>query len=159
MMWSVLDDFGDIQRWNPGVANSALTSSGPVGEGTTRQRDFKPFGAVSERIDRYVPNERLTVDIYETFKLTISDSVADFNIAPNGDGTELILHYSHTLNPSAVWQREPPTSRCARGLAVSSTVFNGGASEWRSMRTGSDRRQLFVITPRPSTRILPRWTC
>jgi len=97
-VWAVLDDFGDIQRWNPGVANSALTSSGPVSEGTTRHCDFKPFGAVNERIERYVPNERLTVDIYETFKLPISDSVADFVITPNGDGTELTLHYSYTLN-------------------------------------------------------------
>ena len=97
-VWAVLDDFGDIQRWNPGVATSALTSSGPVSEGTTRRCDFAPFGAVNERIERHVPNERLTVDIYETFKLPISDSIADFNIAPSGDGTELTLSYSYTLN-------------------------------------------------------------
>jgi hypothetical protein len=30
--------------------------------------------------------------------LPISDSIADFNIAPFGDGTELTLHYSYTLN-------------------------------------------------------------
>ena len=67
-------------------------------EGTTRHCDFTPFGGVNERIDRFIPNERLTVDIYETFKLPISDSVADFNVAPSGDGTELTLHYSYTLN-------------------------------------------------------------
>ena len=98
VVWTVLDDFGDIQRWNPGVTTSALTSSGPVTEGTTRRCDFAPFGAVNERIERHVPNQRLTVDIYETFKLPISDSIADFNIAPSGDGTELALHYSYTLN-------------------------------------------------------------
>lgn len=98
LVWAVLDDFGDIQRWNPGVTASALTSSGPVSEGTTRRCDFTPFGAVNERIKRHVPNERLTVDIYETFKLPISDSLADFNLAPSGGGTELILHYSYTLN-------------------------------------------------------------
>ena len=97
-VWAVLDDFGDIQRWNPGVASSALTSDGPVTEGTTRYCDLTPFGGVNERIDRFVPNERLTVDIYETFKLPISDSIADFNIAPSDDGTELTLHYSYTLN-------------------------------------------------------------
>jgi len=97
-VWAVLDDFGDIQRWNPGVTSSALTSSGPVSEGTTRRCDFSPFGAVNERIEQHIPNERLTVDIYETFKLPISDSVADFNLAPKGEGTELTLHYSYTLN-------------------------------------------------------------
>ena len=97
-VWAVLDDFGDIQRWSPGVTSSALTSDGPVTEGTTRHCDFTPFGSVNERIDRFIPNERLTVDIYETFKLPITDSIADFNIAPSGDGTELTLHYSYTLN-------------------------------------------------------------
>ena len=97
-VWAALDDFGDIQRWNPGVASSALTSDGPVTEGTTRHCDLTPFGGVNERIDSFIPNERLTVDIYETFKLPISDSIADFNIAPSGDGTELTLHYSYTLN-------------------------------------------------------------
>jgi len=75
-----------------------LTSSDPVSEGTTRRCDIAPFGAINERIGRHVPNERLTVDIYETFKLPITDSIADFNIAPNGDGTELTLHHSYTLN-------------------------------------------------------------
>ena len=45
----MLDDFGDIQRWNPGVATSGLTSQGPIGEGSTRHCDFKPFGGVDEQ--------------------------------------------------------------------------------------------------------------
>ena len=97
-VWAVLDDFGDIQRWNPGVTSSALTSDGPVTEGITRHCDLAPFGGVNERIDRLIPNERLTVDIHETFKLPISDSIADFNITPSDDGTELTLHYSYMLN-------------------------------------------------------------
>ncbi|MCZ6916984.1 MAG: hypothetical protein O7I93_09420, partial [Gemmatimonadetes bacterium] len=49
-------------------------------------------GGVDERIDRHEPNKRLTVNLYETFKLPISGAVADFNIAPHNDGTELTLH-------------------------------------------------------------------
>lgn len=97
-VWEVLDDFGDIQRWNPGVTASELTSSGPVTQGSTRHCDFKPFGGVNERIDAYAANERLTVNIYETSRLPISGAVADFNIAPKEDGTELTLHYTYTLN-------------------------------------------------------------
>lgn len=96
--WDVLDDFGDIQRWNPGVSASALTSEGPVAEGTTRHCDFSPFGAVNERIDAYAPKERMTVNIFETFKLPLSDAVADFNIPPDDDATTLTLHYHYTLN-------------------------------------------------------------
>lgn len=97
-VWEVLRDFGDIQRWSPGVTDSELTSQGAVSEGTTRHCDFAPFGGVNERIDRYEPNERLTVNLYETFKLPISGGVADFRIAPHDDGTALSLHYSYTLN-------------------------------------------------------------
>jgi uncharacterized protein YndB with AHSA1/START domain len=97
-VWEVLDDFGDIQRWNPGVTASELMSSGAVSEGSTRHCDFKPFGGVNERIDAYAPNERLTVNIYEASRLPISGAVADFNITPKDDGTELTLHYTYTLN-------------------------------------------------------------
>ncbi|MFQ5555286.1 MAG: SRPBCC family protein [Acidimicrobiia bacterium] len=97
-VWEVLDDFGDIQRWSPGVTLSELTSEGPVGEGSTRHCDFSPFGGVNERIDRHQPNQRLTVHLYETFKLPISGAVADFNIAPRDDGTELTINYAYTPN-------------------------------------------------------------
>lgn len=97
-VWEVLHDFGDIQRWNPGVVASELTSEGPVGEGSTRNCDFAPFGGVQERIDRHIPHERLTVSLYETSKLPISSAVADFNIAEKDGGTELTLHYSYTPN-------------------------------------------------------------
>ena len=98
MVWEVLRDFGDIQRWSPGVTDSELTSQRPVSEGATRHCDFAPFGGVNERIDRYEPNERLTVNLYETFKLPISGGVADFRIAPHDGGTALSLRYSYTLN-------------------------------------------------------------
>lgn len=97
-VWEVLHDFGDIQRWSPGVTESALTSVGPVSEGATRRCDFAPFGGVHERVDRHLPNERLTVNLYETFRLPISGAVADFNIAPHDGGTALTLHYTYTPN-------------------------------------------------------------
>ena len=97
-VWEVLDNFGDIATWSPGVKSSALTSYGPVAEGTTRHCDFAPMGGVEERIETYAPNERMTINLYETSKLPISGAVADFNLAANNDGTELTIHYSYTLN-------------------------------------------------------------
>jgi uncharacterized protein YndB with AHSA1/START domain len=98
VVWEVLNDFGDIQKWSPGVKASELTSQGPIAEGSTRHCDFAPFGGVEERIDRHQPNERLTVHIFGTSRLPISDAVADFNIAPYNGGTELTIHYSYTVN-------------------------------------------------------------
>lgn len=53
---------------------------------------------MNERIDTYIPNERMTVNIHETSKLPISGAVADFTLAANEGGTRLQLHYSFTLN-------------------------------------------------------------
>jgi uncharacterized protein YndB with AHSA1/START domain len=97
-VWTVLKDFGDIQRWSPGVTKSGLTSQGPVSEGSTRHCDFAPFGGVEERVERFQPNQRLTVNLYETSKLPISGAIADFNVAAKDEGTELTLHYSYTPN-------------------------------------------------------------
>ena len=97
-VWEVLHDFGNIQRWSSGVASSRLTSVGPVGEGSTRHCDFSPFGSVRERVDAHEPNERLTVAIHDTSRLPISDAIADFRISPDEGGTDLVLHYSYTLN-------------------------------------------------------------
>lgn len=97
-VWEVLNNFGDIAHWSPGVKRSELTSDGPVSQGSTRHCDFAPLGAVNERIETYVPNERMTVNLFETFKLPISGAVADFNLAAHGEGTELTLHYSYTPN-------------------------------------------------------------
>ena len=97
-VWEVLHDFGDIQRWSPGVTGSQLTSLGPVGEGSTRHCDFTPIGSVNERVELHEPNERLTVAIHETSMLPISDAIADFRISAHDGGTELVLHYSYTLN-------------------------------------------------------------
>ncbi len=97
-VWEVLDQFGDIAIWNAGVKSSELTSSGPVSEGSTRHCDFAPLGGVNERIDTYIPNHRMTVNIHETFKLPISGAIADFNIAEHEGGTALTLVYSYEPN-------------------------------------------------------------
>ncbi|MCP3973202.1 MAG: hypothetical protein GY720_01775 [bacterium] len=57
-----------------------------------------PFGGVNERIDHHEHEKRLTVTLYETLKLSISEGVADFNIAEKEGGTELTLHDSYTPN-------------------------------------------------------------
>ena len=97
-VWEVLDHFGDIAKWSPGVKNSELTSDGPIAEGSTRHCDFSPLGGVNERIDAYVPNKQMTVNLYETFKLPIAGAIADFNLAAAGEGTALTIGYSYEPN-------------------------------------------------------------
>lgn len=116
-VWGVLDNFGEIAQWSPGVKRSSLTSDGPVREGTTRHCDFAPLGGVNERIDTYVPNERMTVNLYETFKLPISGAIADFTLAARDDGTELTIHYSYTLNRLGRVAKGPTAKQMEKGIA------------------------------------------
>lgn len=97
-VWEVLNDFGNIAKWSPGVKSSELTSSGPVSEGSTRHCEFSPLGGVNERIDTYIANKQMTINLYETFKLPIAGAIADFNIAENGDSTTLTINYSYQPN-------------------------------------------------------------
>ncbi len=115
-VWAVLDDFGDIQRWNTGVKTSALTSDGPVAQGSTRHCDFTPFGGVEERIDHYEPSVRMTVNIHETNKLPISDAIADFKLAAHEAGTALTIHYTYTLNRLGRMAKRTTDKQLRKGL-------------------------------------------
>lgn len=97
-VWEVLHDFGNVSRWNDGIKTSALTSEGPVAEGSTRSCEFAPFGSVSERIHNHEQHERMTIHIFEASKLPISSAVADFNLTPNEGGTEVTIDYSYEPN-------------------------------------------------------------
>ena len=47
---------------------------------------------------RHEHEARMTIHLYETFKLPISSATADFNVAGREGGTELTLHYSYEPN-------------------------------------------------------------
>ena len=115
-VWEFLHDFGDIQAWSAGVKASSLTTDGPVGEGSSRYCEFSPMGAVDERIDLHIPGERLTVNLYKTYKLPISGAIADFNITPNDGGTELTIHYSYTPNLMGRLMRKQTDKQMRKGI-------------------------------------------
>lgn len=115
-VWGVLADFGSIQDWSAGVKASGLTSEGPVAEGSMRHCDFVPFGGVDERIERFEPNKRLTVDLFETSKMPISGAVADFNLNPNDSGTTLTLHYSYEPNLMGRMMKRTTEKQMRKGI-------------------------------------------
>ncbi|RLE26161.1 MAG: hypothetical protein DRJ50_01500 [Actinobacteria bacterium] len=116
-VWEVLGDFGNIARWNPGVKRSSLTSEGVVSEGSTRHCDFAPLGGVEERIETFVPSERMTVVLFDTSKLPISGGVADFNLAGDDDVTELTLNYTYTLNRLGRMAKGTTDKQLRKGLS------------------------------------------
>ena len=118
IVWSVLDDFGNIADWSSGVKRSSLTSEGPVGEGATRHCDFVPLGGVNERIEAYRPNERMAVNMYEIFKMPVSSAIADFNLASAGDGTVLTLNVDYTPNRLGRVARGTTEKQMRKGMSA-----------------------------------------
>jgi carbon monoxide dehydrogenase subunit G len=98
VVWDVLDDYGEIQRWSPGVKRSGLTAPGPVGVGTVRFCDFKPMGRALERIDAYEPYRRMAISLIETSLVPLSNVTVDFSLAPHEAGTRLTVTYAGMPN-------------------------------------------------------------
>lgn len=131
-VWAVLDDFGDIQRWNDGVKASALTSQGPVGKGATRHCELLPFGALNERIERYEPNRRMTIDLYDMTRLPISSGTADFGLAEIDQGTHVTLRYSYELNKLGRVAKKTTHRQLMKGLGG---LLDGLKREVESLET------------------------
>lgn len=98
VVWDVLDDYGDIQRWSPGVKRSGLTTAGPVGVGTVRFCDFAPMGRALERIDAYEPQQRMMISLIETSLVPLSNVTVDFRMTGHETGTRLTVTYRGTPN-------------------------------------------------------------
>ncbi|MEM8747586.1 MAG: SRPBCC family protein [Actinomycetota bacterium] len=117
-VFGVLDDFGAIADWSVGVKRSHLTSDGPVGTGTTRHCDFVPMGGVNERITHHVVGERMTVHLYEMFKMPASDATADFQLAADGDATVLTLDVAYTPNRLGRATKKITDKQMRKGMAT-----------------------------------------
>ena len=71
-----------------------MLTEGPVGIGSTRHCDFKPFGSASERIEEFVPHERLRVVLTDISMMPLETAEASFVLSPAPSGTDVAFEYS-----------------------------------------------------------------
>ena len=67
-VWTAWDDFGNIERFNPGISGSRLlgSSTAATGKGAKRECQLKDGkNWVRERIVDYTPGERMEIEVYE----------------------------------------------------------------------------------------------
>ncbi len=62
-VWEVLADIGSIDRWNPGVVDSRLTSDGEVGLGSERYCGLGGKTYLKETVTEWKQGEELTMRI------------------------------------------------------------------------------------------------
>ena len=84
-VWASWDDYANIDRYNPNLKQSFLINgSDATGMGATRQCDLEDGkNYIQERITRYVPEKRMTLDIYNG-TLPLKKAEADIRLRPLG---------------------------------------------------------------------------
>ncbi|CTQ53242.1 putative integral membrane protein [Roseibium album] len=90
-VWASWDDYANIDKFNPNLNRSFLIGeNGATGLGATRQCDLEDGkNFIQERIVEYVPEQKVTVDIYNG-TLPLKSAKAEVQMKPVGPNrTEL----------------------------------------------------------------------
>ena len=95
--WAALADFGTIYKWNPGVAQSHLTSGAGGEVGATRHCDLQnPSGHLEERVIGWEAGRKLKIDVYES-SFPLRHNIVTFEALPNGGGSTVSVSVDYAL--------------------------------------------------------------
>ena len=86
-VWQVLADIGNIDRWNPGVKASRLTSE-KRGRGGSRHCDLRNDSYLAEEVVVWQPEKQLTMRITAT-NLPFAGADIHFKLEPTPAGTRV----------------------------------------------------------------------
>lgn len=123
-VWSLLADFGGIERFHPGLRASRSTSARNEGIGASRHCELRPAGSVEERAVGWDEGRSLRVEIYAgrgTPPLDFRRSRIRFELRDDGAGTavDAVLDYRLRYGPlGALLDRAVVRARLARSLEL-----------------------------------------
>jgi len=80
-VWKVLDDYGTVYRYNPGVESSELLNDKKTGLGARRVCHFYDGSSLKETIIKYVPNQGYSFMLSD-FSLPLKRATTHFRLAP-----------------------------------------------------------------------------
>ncbi len=80
-VWKVLDDYGTVYRYNPGVETSEILGEKKTGLGARRACHFYDGSSLKETIVRYVPNQGYSFMLSD-FSLPLKRATTHFQLAP-----------------------------------------------------------------------------
>ncbi len=97
--WSILDDFGNIYRFSPGVAASSLLDGPQEGVGAQRKCEFyDDAGYFIEAISAREEGKSMRVDVVEMHlkqQAPIEKFYVDFEVSPETSSTCLVTATGH----------------------------------------------------------------
>jgi len=78
-VWKVLDDYGSVYKYNPGVKTSDILGAKRTGLGARRQCNFCDGSSFKETIVEYVPNEGYSFTLSD-FSLPLKSANSHFGL-------------------------------------------------------------------------------
>jgi carbon monoxide dehydrogenase subunit G len=84
-VWAVLEDFGGVASYNPGVLDSGIVAGPETGEGATRYCELDEGGRIEEKIVAYEPGEGYEVDFTDTGDFPMAEMRAEMWVESLGD--------------------------------------------------------------------------
>ena len=90
-VWSVLDDFGSVYKYNPSVEKSEILGDKLTGVGARRVCHFYDGGSLKETITQYTPNQGYGFTLSD-FSLPLKHAASRFEVSPLGpQGSQLSI--------------------------------------------------------------------
>lgn len=96
-VWAILDDFGSVYKYNPGVETSELLSEKKTGLGARRQCNFYDGTSLKEEITQYVKGRSYSFEL-SGFSLPLKSATSHFKLTPRGDNS-VTLSINLKFNP------------------------------------------------------------
>lgn len=95
-VWKVLGTLDALERYDPGIVRSAITSPARTGVGATRQCDLKPGGWFRERVTTWEPERALGFELFEC-TLPVKRLRHDYVLTAVDGGTRLQQRMEYRL--------------------------------------------------------------
>ena len=88
-VWKVLDDYGTVYKYNPGVETSEILGEKKTGLGARRVCNFYDGSSLKETIVKYVPNQGYSFMLSD-FSLPLRRATSHFQLEPLSKDTCLL---------------------------------------------------------------------
>lgn len=95
-VWAVLADIGTIDRWNPGIVGSQLTTDRAAGVGAARRCDLGGRSYLKEEVVEWETGKRLTLRVVDT-NLPIRAAEIRFTLRSDDGGTVVNVSPDYAL--------------------------------------------------------------
>ena len=95
-VWALLGALDALERYDPGIMRSTITSPTRTGVGATRQCDLKPGGWFRERVTTWEPERLLGFELFEC-SLPVKRLRHDYVLTAVDGGTRLQQRMEYRL--------------------------------------------------------------